>query len=66
MILSCLCDSNYAKESTSWKSGKISMVEKTQVSVKYCGNSNGVEQSFVRSLRDISIVYFVGEMSINT
>ena len=42
------------------------MVEKTQVSVKYCGNSSGIEQSFVRSSRGISIVYSVVEMSINT
>ena len=59
-------DSNYTKESTTWKLGRIVDVLGTKVSLKYSVKTNGVEQTLVRSMRDISIVYSVGEMLINT
>ncbi len=59
-------DSNHAKESIHWRLGRVVEVLGTKVSLKYTGKFKGVEQTLVRSLRDISIVYSVGEMSINT
>ena len=59
-------DSNHAKESVNWKLGRIVKVSGTKVSLRYSVRANGVEQTLVRSLRDISIVYSVGEFLINT
>ena len=59
-------DSNYAKESIVRKLGRVPRVEKTKVSIQYSMKVNGDEQILVRSLRDISIVYSVEEMMVNT
>jgi len=66
LVIFLYSDSNHAKESTNWRLGKIVEVLETKVSVKYHGKTSGVEQTLVRSMRDISIVYSVGEMMINT
>ena len=46
--------------------GRVSNVEKTNISIRYSVKTKRIEQTLVRSVRDISIVYFVGEMLINT
>ena len=40
--------------------------ESEKVTLSYALRSKGGEQTVVRSVRDISIVYSVGEFSINT
>ena len=59
-------DSQYSKDSIEWKLGRIVSVGTRKVTILY---SNGMAQSMVsveRSIRDISIVYSVGELMINT
>ena len=46
--------------------GRVSNVDKTNISIRYSVKTKRIEQTLVRSVRDISIVYFVGEMLINT
>jgi len=41
-------------------------VENTKVSILTSGKAKGSEQTFTRSVRDVSIVYSEGEMLINT
>jgi len=66
IVLFVFNDNSYAKESVVWKLGRVSKIEKTRVSIDYAMKVNGVKQTIVRSVRDISIVYSVGEMMINT
>jgi len=66
IVLFVFNDGNLTKESTTWKLGKVSKLENNRVSITYFTKSNGKEQVLVRSIRDISIVYSVGEMMINT
>ena len=58
-------DGNCSKEPISWKLGKVMNVTGTKVTLKYSIRTRS-EQTVVRSLRDISIVYSVGEMLSNT
>ena len=41
-------------------------LKNARISIVYSVKSNGVEQTLVRSIRDVSILYSVGEMMINT
>ena len=59
-------DSNHAKEPINWKLGKIVKIVGNKVSVSYSVRTTGIEQTLERSLRDISIIYSVGEFLINT
>ena len=54
LVLFVLNDGNLSKDSVTWKLGRVLKVEK------------GSEQTFMRSVRDVSIVYSEGEMLINT
>ena len=67
MILYCLVfnDSNYVKESICWKLGKVVDVQGNKVSLRYSMKAR-IEQTLVRSVRDISIVYSIGEMLLNS
>ena len=65
IVLFVFNDSNYVKESLCWKLGKVVDVQGNKVSLRYSIKTR-VEQTLVRSVRDISIVYSVGEMLINT
>ena len=56
---------NCAKESICWKLGKVVDVLGTKVTLRYSIRTKA-EQTLVRSVRDISIVYSVGEMLRNT
>ena len=58
-------DGNCSKEPISWKLGKVMNVTGTKVTLKYSIRTRS-EQTVVKSLRDISIVYSVGEMLSNT
>ena len=57
---------NLSKEPIAWKLGRVSKVKNARISIVYSVKSNGVEQTLVRSIRDVSILYSVGEMMINT
>ena len=59
-------DSNYTKDSICWRMAKVVEVQGSKVVLKYCIKANGVGQTLTRSVRDITIVYSVGEMLINT
>ena len=59
-------DSNYAKESVVWRLGRVAKVEKTKVSIVCSTKANSTEHTLTRSVRDISIVYSVGELMVNT
>jgi len=59
-------DSNHGKEPINWKLGKIVKIVGNKVSVSYSVRTTGIEQTLERSLRDISIIYSVGEFLINT
>jgi len=66
IVLFVFNDSQYSKDSIEWKLGRIVSVGTRKVTILY---SNGMAQSMVsveRSIRDISIVYSVGELMINT
>lgn len=66
VVLFVFNESNFAKESISWKLGKVVNVQGTKVSLRYSMKAKGVEQFSVRIVRDISNVYSLGEMLINT
>ena len=66
LVLFVFNDGNLSKDSVTWKLGRVSKVENTEVSILTSGKSKGSEQIFIRSVRDVSIVYLVGEMLINT
>jgi len=59
-------DSNHAKDSINWRLGKVVKVVGNKVSLKHFIKATGVEQTLERSLRDVSIIYSVGELLINT
>ena len=66
IVLFVFNDSQFSKDSIEWKLGRIVSVGTRKVTILY---SNGMAQSMVsveRSIRDISIVYSVGELMINT
>ena len=65
IVLFVINDGNCAKESICWKLGKVVDVTGTKVTLKYSIKAK-TEQTVVRSVRDISIVYSVGEMLSNT
>jgi hypothetical protein len=46
--------------------GKVIDIKGSKITLSYALKSKGGEQTVVRSVRDISIVYSVGEFSINT
>jgi len=59
-------DSSCSKEAIYWKLGKVVNIKGSKVTLSYALKPKGGEQTVVRSVRDISIVYSVGEFSINT
>ena len=65
IVLFVFNDSSYTKESICWKLGKVVDVQGNKVSLRYFMKTR-VEQILVRSVRNISIVYSVGEILINT
>ena len=65
IVLFVFNDGNCAKESICWKLGKVVDVLGTKVTLRYSIRTKA-EQTLVRSVRDISIVYSVGEMLRNT
>ena len=64
IVLFVFNDSSCAKESRCWKLGKVVDVLGKKVSLRYSIRTKAV-QTLVRSVRDISIVYSVGEMLSN-
>ena len=66
LVLFVLNDGNLSKDSVTWKLGRVLKVENTKVSILTSGKTKGSEQTFTRSVRDVSIVYSEGEMLINT
>ena len=56
----------YSKESTVWRLGKISKVGKRNVTVEYYIGDSRSSTLVEQSISDISIVYSVGELMINT
>ena len=66
LILFVFNDGNLRKDSKSWKLGRVSKVENMKVSILTFRKTRGSEQIFLRSVREVSIVYSVGKMLINT
>ena len=66
LVLFVFNDGNLSKDSVTGRLGRVSKVENTKVSILASIKTNGSEQTFVRSVRDVSIVYLVGEMLLNT
>ena len=56
-------DSSCSKESIYWKIGRVKGINGSKVTLKYSLKAKGNEQTVVRSVRDISIVYAMGEFS---
>ena len=65
IVLFLFNDGNCSKESICWKLGKVLDVTGNKVTLRYSLNSRD-SQVVVRSIRDISIIYSVGEMISNT
>jgi len=59
-------DSSCSKESVYWKLGRVTGVSGSKVTLKYSLKAKGNEQTVVRSVRDVSVVYAVGEFLSNT
>ena len=59
-------DSSCSKESIYWKLGRITGIDGSKVTIRYSLKTKGNEQTVVRSMRDVSIVYAVGEFLSNT
>jgi len=59
-------DSSCSKESVYWKLGRVTGISGSKVTLKYSLKAEGNEQTVVRSMRDASIVYAVGEFLSNT
>ncbi len=60
-------DSSCSKESVYWKLGRVTGISGSKVTLKYSLKAEGNEQTVVRSMRDVSIVYAaVGESLSNT
>jgi len=66
IVLFVFNDGAFSKDSVTWKLGRVSSLNTTSVCISYFTNVNKAEQTVTRSFRDISIVYSVGEMMINT
>ena len=66
IVLFVFNDGGYSKESTVWRLGKISKIGKRNVTVEYYIGDSKSSTLVERSIRDISIVYSVGELMINT
>jgi len=66
VVLFVFNDSSCSKEAIYWKLGKVIDIKGSKITLSYALKSKGGEQTVVRSVRDISIVYSVGEFSINT
>ena len=66
IVLFVFNDGGYSKESTVWRLGKIFKVGKRNVTVEYYIGDSRTSTLVERSIRDISIVYSVGELMIST
>ena len=64
IVLFVFNDGNCSKESTCWKLGKVLDVTANKVTLRYSVKSRD-DQVVVRSVRDVSIIYSVGEMITN-
>ena len=65
VVLFVFNDGNCSKESTCWKLGRVLDVTANKVTLRYSVKSRD-DQVVMRSVRDVSIIYSVGEMSSNT
>ena len=66
LVLFVFNDSSCSKEAIGWKLGSVTGVKGSKISLNYDLRTKGNEQTVVRRVRDISIVYSVGEFSVNT
>ncbi len=48
-----------------WKLGRVTGISGSKVTLKYSLKNKGNEQTVIRSVRDVSIVYAVGEFLNN-
>ena len=66
VVLFVFNDSQYSKDVVEWKLGRIVSVSSRKVSILYSSGINKTISTLERSIRDISIVYSIGELMINT
>ena len=57
LVLFVFNDVNLSKDSISWKLGRVSKIENMKVSILTFRKTRGSEQIFIKSVRDVSIVY---------
>jgi len=70
IVLFVFTDANYAKEKINWKLGKILSCTNGKVEILYVSkiSKTGISKMgrLTRSVRDVSIVFSIGELFINT
>ena len=66
VVLFVYNDSGYSKEEITWKLGRVTSVSRRNVSIMYSNKGSKSMSSLERSIRDISIIYSVGELEVNT
>ena len=66
IVLFIYNDSGCSKNEITWKLGKVIAVTRRKVSIAYSNKGSNAKCTMVRSVRDISIIYSVGELMINT
>ena len=70
IILFVFTDANYAKEKVNWKLGKVLSCKDGKVEILYVSKISKTGNSkmgrLTRSVRDVSIVFSIGELFINT
>ena len=70
IVLFTLLDGLYSKQETCWKLGKVTEVEDRRAKISYVSKipklGNPVTSEVYRNFRDISVIYSVNEVFINT
>ena len=70
IVLFTLLDGLYSKETIIWKLGKVIEVENRRVKISYVSRipkiGNAIMSEVFRNFREVSIVYSVDEVLINT
>lgn len=70
VVLFVFNDSSYSKSDVLWKLGKVSEVKPRKITVKYFVKTDGkglsIMNEVVRNPRDVSIIYSIDQLCMNT
>ena len=70
VVLFTFKDAGYSKESIDWRLGRVVTVDGNKVTISYSGKGSSSKSqplhTVQRSIRDICIIHWVGDLVVNT